>query len=278
MRYWHWAIAVLLSVGLAACGSGGSGFGPPPGGGSGTKATARVTVLSTFTNPQPLSNVHVLGEGETAPTLTGPDGQATVTVPTGQAARLFLQFPEGSQNIYPLTVPAGLPTVEATLFANPIAATTSTPGVMIMPTGQAPAGPAEILAPPDGATILCAPPPAECRVDVYGQASIVLGQPGSPFFVYVAVTPLSLAGGDTFLHVPPAPVDPVTGFWQSEVHLGGAGSAAVQPGDMVQIVAIVTDALWTSDTTPTPVQVPSPEEIPGVVYISRVITLQIGAF
>src|SRR5437016_14632388 len=127
MRYWHWSIAVLLSLGLAACGSGASGFGPQPGGGSG-KAPTSVTVLTTLTNPQPLSNVYVLGEGETSPTLTGPDGRATVTVPTGQASRLFLQFPEGSQNIYPLTVPVGQPTVEATLFANPIAATTTTPG------------------------------------------------------------------------------------------------------------------------------------------------------
>ena len=60
-------------------------------------------------------------------TVTGPDGQATVTVPTGQASRLFLQFPEGSQIIYTLTVPAGLPTTEATLFVDPIAATTTTP-------------------------------------------------------------------------------------------------------------------------------------------------------
>src|SRR5215831_21245205 len=134
MRYWHWVMVVLLSVGLAACGSGASGFAPQPGGGSGTKATVSVTVLNALTNPQPLSQVHVLGEGETSPTLTGPDGRATVTVPTGQAARLFLQFSEGSQNIYPLTVPAGQQTVEATLFANPIVATTTTPGVMITPT------------------------------------------------------------------------------------------------------------------------------------------------
>ena len=45
---------------------------------------------------------------------------------------------------------------------------------------------------------------------------------------------------------------------------------------LVEIVAIVTSALWTPDTTPTPMQFPSPEEIPGVVYISRVITLQVG--
>ena len=78
MRYWHWALAVLLSVGLVACGSGASGFGPPPGGGSGPKATTSVTVLNTVTNPQPLAQVHVLGEGETSPTLTGPDGRLFV--------------------------------------------------------------------------------------------------------------------------------------------------------------------------------------------------------
>ncbi len=276
MRYGHWAMVLLLSVGLAACGSGGSGFGPPPGGGSGTPVTTRVTVFTTLTNPQPVSQVLVVSEGEPAPTVTGPDGQATVTVPTGQSTRLFLQFPEGSQIIYVLTVPAGQLTAEATLFVDPIAATTTTPGVLLLPTVQAPAGTAEILDPPDGATIPCAPPPAECRVDVHGQASIVLGQPGTLFFVYVAVTPLHPAGEGTVLHVPPAPVDPVTGFWQAEAHLGEAGRAAVQLGDRVEIVAIVTSTLWTPDTTPTPMQFPSPEEIPGVVYISRVITLQVG--
>src|SRR5947209_4544645 len=122
MRYWYWTMVVLLSVGLAACGSGASGFAPQPVGGSGTKATTRVTVLNTLTNPQPLASVQVLGEGETSPTLTGSDGRATVTVPTGRAARLFLLFPEGSQNIYTLTVPARQQTAEATLFVDPIAA------------------------------------------------------------------------------------------------------------------------------------------------------------
>src|SRR5215471_17626023 len=119
MRYWHWVMVVLLSVGLAACGSGASGFAPPPGG-SGTKATVSVTVLNALTNPQPLSQVPVLGEGETSPTLTGPDGRATVTVQTGQATRLFLQFSEGSQNIYPLTVPAGQQTAEVTCLPTPL--------------------------------------------------------------------------------------------------------------------------------------------------------------
>ena len=276
MRSWHWTMVVLLSVGLAACGSGSSGFGPPPGGGSGTKATLRVTVLTTLTNPQPLSQVHVLAEGETAPTLTGPDGRATVTVPTGHASRLFLQFPEGSQTIYPLTVPAGQPTVEATLFTDPIAATTTTPGVMIMPTAQAPAGTAEVLDPPDGATISCAPPPAMCRFDMHGQASPGLGQPDTPFLVYVAVTLLSPSGGGTFLQFPPVSVDPVTGLWQGEAHIGGAGSAEAQPGDTLQMVVIVTSALLTPDTTTTPLVFPSPVDIPGVVYISRVIYLQVG--
>src|SRR5215831_19808141 len=101
MRYGHWVMVVLLSVGLVACGSGASGFAPQPGGGNGTKAMVSVTVLNALTDPQPLSQVPVLGEGETSPTLTGPDGRATVTVQTGQATRLFLQFSEGSQNIYP---------------------------------------------------------------------------------------------------------------------------------------------------------------------------------
>ena len=205
MRYGHWAMVVLLSWGLAACGSGGSGFGPPPGGGSGPTVTTRVTVLSTLTNPQPVAHVPVSSDWEPAPTFTGPDGQATVAVPTGQATRLVLQFADGSQTLYPLTVPAGQPTAEVTLFVDPIAATTTTPGVMILPTVQAPAGRAAILDPPDGATIPCAPPPAACRVEVHGQASIVLGQPSTPFFVYVAVTPLHPAGEGTFLYVPPAP-------------------------------------------------------------------------
>ena len=276
MRYGHWAMVLLLSVGLAACGSGGSGFGPPPGGGSGATTMMQVTVLTTLTNPQPVANVAVASEGEPAPTGTGPDGQATVPVPTGQATRLFLQLPEGSQSIYTLTVPTGVPTAEATLFVDPIAATTTTPGGMILPTVQAPAGLAEILEPPDGATLPCAPAPAACRVDVHGRASIVLGDPDTLYFVYVAVTPLPPAGEGTFLQGPPAPVDPVTGFWHAEVPLGEAGSAAVQLGERVEIVAIVTSALWTPDTTLTPVQVPSPEEIPGVVYISRVLTLQVG--
>jgi hypothetical protein len=275
MRYWHWVMVVLLSVGLAACGSGASGFAPQPGG-SGTKATVSVTVLNALTNPQPLSQVHVLGEGETSPTLTGPDGRATVTVLTGQSSRLFLQFPEGSQNIYPLTVPAGQPTVEATLFVDPIAATSTTPGVIIMPTEQVPAGTAEILDPPDGATITCTPPPAVCRFDVHGQASTVLGQPGTPFLVYVSVTPLSPPGGGTFPQSLPARVDPVTGLWQGEAHIGGTGLAEAQPGDTLQIVAIVTSALLPQGTTMNPLRFPSPVDIPGVVYISRRITLQVG--
>ena len=276
MRYGHWAMVLLLSWALTACGSGGSGFGPPPGGGSGTPVTTRVTVFTTLANLQPVSNVHVLGEGESSAAVTGPDGQATVTVPGGQASRLFLQFPEGSQTIYTLTVPVGQPTAEATLFVDPIAATTTTPGIVILPTVQAPAGLAAILDPPDGATVPCAPPPAVCRVAVRGQASTVLGYPETLFFVYVAVLPLGPAGGGTFLYVPPAPVDPVTGFWQGEVQLGGAGSGAAQPGERVQLVAIVTSVLWTPGTAPTPMPFPSPEEIPGVVYISRVITLQVA--
>src|SRR5262249_20124824 len=128
MRYGHWAMVLLLSVGLAACGSGSSGFGPPPGGGSGATTTMQVTGFTTLTNPQPVSNVAVSSDGELAPTVTGPDGQAAVPVPTGQATRLFLQLPEGSQIIYTLTVPAGVPTAEASLFVDPIAATTTTPG------------------------------------------------------------------------------------------------------------------------------------------------------
>src|SRR5215813_5320499 len=151
MRYGHWAMVLLLSVGLMACGSGGSGFGPPPGGGSGATTPMQVTVLTTRTSPQPVANVAVASDGEPAPMVTGPDGQATVLVPTGQATRLFLQLPEGSQNIYTLTVPAGVPTAEATLFVEPIAATTSTPGGMILPTVQAPAGLAEIREPLEGA-------------------------------------------------------------------------------------------------------------------------------
>jgi hypothetical protein len=236
----------------------------------------QVTVLTTLTNPQPVANVAVASDGEPAPMVTGPDGQATVPVPTGQATRLFLQLPEGSQNIYTLTVPAGVPTAEATLFVDPVAATTTTPGGMILPTVQAPAGLAEILEPLDGATIPCAPSPAACRVDVQGRASTVLGHPDTLFFVYVAVTLVPPAGEGTFLHVPPAPVDPVTGFWQAEVSLSEAGSAAVPAGEQVEIVAIVSSALWTPDTTPTPLLFSSPEEIPGVVYISRVITLQVG--
>ena len=276
MRYWHWVMVVLLSMGLAACGSGASGFAPPPGGGSGTKATVRVTVLNARTNPHPLSQVPVLGEGETSPTLTGPDGRATVTVPTGQSARLFLQFPEGSQNIYPLTVPAGQQTAEVTLFADPIAATTTTPGVRIMPTEQEPAGTAEILDPPDGATITCAPPPAVCRFDVHGRASTILGQPNTPFLVYVSVTPLRPSGGGTFPQFPPASVDPVTGLWQGEAQIGGTGIAEAQPGDTFQIVAIVTSALLPPGTTTNPLRFPSPVDIPGVVYISRLINLQVG--
>lgn len=276
MRYGDWAMAVLLSVALAACGSGGSGFGPPPGGGSGTKATATVTVLNTFENPRPLSNVHVFAEDDPAPTPTGPDGRATVSVPTGQAARLFLQFPAGSQNIYPLTVPAGQPAIEVTLFAEPVAATTTTSGVMILPTPQVPAGTAGIIDPPDGTTIPCAPAPAVCHFDVHGHASTVLGQPGTPFLVYVALIPLSPAAEGTFLEFPPASVDPATGLWHVEAHIGGTGMAAPQPGERVQIVALVTSVLVIPDTLTTSVLFPSPGDIPGVVYISRVITLQVG--
>ena len=272
MRYGYWAIGLLLSWGLAACGSGGSGFGPPPSGGSGTPVTTRVTVFTTLTNPQPVSQVQVLAEEEGAAAVTGPDGQATVPVPVGHASRLFLQFPEGSQTIYTLTVPAGPPTAEVTLFVDPIAATTPTPGVLLLPTVQMPAGTAEILDPPDGATLPCAPPPAGCRVAVQGQASTVLGAPETPFLLYVAVLPRGPAGAGTVLHVPPVPVDPVTGVWHSEVLRDGA----VQPGEQVQIVAVVTSVLWTPDTLPPPVSFPSPEEIPGVVYISRVITVQVG--
>src|SRR5262245_55909605 len=216
MRYGHWVLVGLLSWGLAACGSGASGCGPPPGGGSGTTATTQVTVLDTFLHSQPLAQVQVSAEGDPAPTRTGPDGGATVSVPTGRATRLFVQFPAGGQNIYPLTVPAGQPMVEVTLFANPIAATATTPDVLILPTTQAPAGIARISDPPDGAMITCAPLPAACRFDVSGQATTVLGHPGTPFVVYVAVTPLEPPGAGTFLQVPPAHVDPVTGLWQVE--------------------------------------------------------------
>src|SRR5437879_13788504 len=106
MRYWYWTMVVLLSAGLAACGSGASGFAPPPGG-SGTKATVRVTGLHALTNPQPLSQVPVLGGGETSRTLTGPDGPATVPVPTGRSARHVVKFHEGRRTHYSLPVRAG---------------------------------------------------------------------------------------------------------------------------------------------------------------------------
>src|SRR5262245_28055836 len=115
MRYGHWVMVVLLSVGLVACGGGASGFAPQPGG-SGTKTTTSVSVFSTLADPQPLSNVQVFAEGDASPTITGSDGRATVTVPTGQSSRLFLQFSGGGQNIYPLTVPAGQQTAAVTLF------------------------------------------------------------------------------------------------------------------------------------------------------------------
>jgi hypothetical protein len=71
-------------------------------------------------------------------------------------------------------------------------------------------------------------------------------------------------------------VDPVTGLWHVEAHIGGEGIAEAQPGDMFQIVAIVTSALLTQDTTTNPLLFPRPVDIPGVVYISRLINLQVG--
>jgi hypothetical protein len=270
-------MAVLLSIGLVACGSGASGFGPPPGGGSGTTATTQVTVVDTVTDPHPLAHVQVSADGDPVPMRTGPDGRATVTVPTGHASRLVLQLPVGSQYLYPLLIPAGQPTVEVTLFADPIAATTTTPGVTIMPTTHAPAGIAGIIDPPDGATIPCPPPPAVCLFDVHGQASPLLGHPDTPFFVYVAVTPLAPPGAGTVLHVPPARVDPVTGLWQAAAYLGGTGDAVAQSGERFQLVALVTSALLTTETRSAAVPFPRPQDVPGVVYISRVLTLQVGA-
>ena len=67
-----------------------------------------------------------------------------------------------------------------------------------------------------------------------------------------------------------------TTLWQGEAQIGGTGSAAAQPGDTVQIVAVVTSALLPPGTTTNPLRFSSPVDIPGVVYISRLITLQLG--
>jgi hypothetical protein len=71
-------------------------------------------------------------------------------------------------------------------------------------------------------------------------------------------------------------VDPATGLWQVEAQIGGAGLAEAQPGDLFQLVAIVTSALLPPDMTMDPLLFPSPVDIPGVVYISRPIDFQVG--
>jgi len=235
-------------------------------------------VFNSPTNPQPLSNVQILG-GE-SPATTGPDGRTTITLPMGQQGaqqptRLILQFPDGSQNIYPLTVPSGQQTAAATLFADPVAATTTTPGVTVMPTPAAPAGTADITDPPNGATISCAAPPAVCRFDVHGSASLVLGQPGTRFRVFVSVTPLRPSGGGTFPQFPPASIDPATGLWQLEAQIGSEAFQA-QPGDTFQILAVVTDATLTPGTAANPLLRPTPLDIPGVVHISPFVNLTVG--
>jgi hypothetical protein len=235
-------------------------------------------VFNSPTNPQPLSNVQVLG-GE-SPATTGSDGRTTITLPPGQQGssqptRLILQFPDGSQNIYPLTVPSGQQTAAATLFADPVAATTTTPGVTVTPTPAAPAGTADITDPPNGVPITCAAPPAVCRFDVHGSASLVLGQPGTRFRVFVSVTPLRPSGGGTFPQFPPASIDPATGLWQLQAQIGSEAFQA-QPGDTFQILAVVTDATLTPGTVANPVLFPTPLDIPGVVHISPFVNLTVG--
>lgn len=267
-------IGCLLMVG--GCNDKTDGT-PAGGGGGGGGARVELTVLNTFANPQPLPNVQVLGGENTA--TTGPDGRTTVTLPMGQAGsqqpqRLILQFSDGSQNIYPLTVPSGQQTAAATLFADPVAATTTTPGVTVTPTPAAPAGTADITDPPNGVTISCAAPPAVCRFDVHGSASLVLGQPGTRFRVFVAVNPVSPSGGGIFPQFPPASVDPTTGLWQLQAQIGSEAFQA-QSGNTFQILAIVTDAPLTQGTVSNPLLFPTPVGIPGVVHISPFVNLKV---
>lgn len=275
--------AVLLSLTLYAyhilAPSGGGGILAPSGGGGGSARVMSLIVVHSPTNPQPLPNVQVLGGG--GPATTGPDGRTTVPLPMGQAGsqqpqRLILQFPDGSQNIYRLTVPAGQETAAATLFADPVAATTTTPGVMVMPTSAAPAGTIDITEPPNGATITCAPPPAVCRFAVQGHASLVLSQPDTRFRVFVSVTPVRPSGGGTMPQFPPVSVDPATGLWHVEAQIGSQAFQA-QPGDTFQIRAVVTDARLTQGTVANPLRFDRPVGIPGVVHISPVVNLTVAA-
>ncbi len=103
-------------------------------------------------------------------------------------------------------------------------------------------------------------------------ASPVLGQPGTPFSLFVGVRPIDPGGGSVFPQFPSVSVDPVTGEWQAEAQIGSMESQA-QPGNTFQVLTFVTDA----ELEPMIDNFfDRPVDIPGVVHISRFINLVVG--
>ena len=221
-------------------------------------------------NMQPVPNAQVVGN---TTTTTAADGRFTVEIPSG-TSQLIVELPDGSQNIYEVTAPGGVGEIEAELFSDPVAATSESSGVTLTPTLDNPAGTATITDPQDGGTIPCPLPPEVCIFPVQGLVSSVLGQPGTPFNVYVSVTPINPPGGGTYPQFPVISVDPATGAWSTLATLGNE-VVPPMPGDTLQIFVFVTDELVLPEIVEDSIPFERALDIPGIVYISPFINLTV---
>ena len=260
------SLALLLN-----CGGGGSGLG----GGSVPAPNVGVHVLDGQLVPGsggnlPINNVVVFVEatGETVRT----DSAGRFQLRNVPASRIFASFPNAGQNIYQLRVDREVARGQIQLSTEPVFGVSLSAGISLDPPDTAAAPIASVVTPPDGASVTCTSVP--CHILVRGTATTSLGMP-TPYNIYVLLIPVSPGGGGAFPQFPPVSVDPTTGEWISEVQLG-ANDTAPRPGDVFQILAVVTSATLQPGTPDDPLSYARPIDVPGVVHISAFNTITVA--
>lgn len=258
-----------LNLLLACGGGGGSGGGTVPAPNVGVHILdGRLVPGSGGSLPINDVVISVEATGETVRT----DSAGRFQLRDVPATRIFASFPDASQNVYQLGVDDGeFASGQIELSTEPVFGRTSSAGISLSPPANAAAPIASVVAPPDGASVTCTSVP--CRILVRGTATTFLGMP-TTYNIYVLLIPVSPAGGGAFPQFPPVSVDPTTGEWITEVQLG-ANDTAPRPGDLFQILAVVTSATLKPGTPDDPLSFPRPIDVPGVVHVSAFNTITV---
>ncbi|MDH7568466.1 MAG: hypothetical protein QHJ73_02605 [Armatimonadota bacterium] len=137
------------------------------------------------------------------------------------------------------------------------------------PNPQEPAGRAASTDLADGAVVTATQADGPAFFSVSGEASTYLAQPHTPYGVYVLVAPQRGEPG-WYVQFPNATVDTATGRWMPPVRaqIGDSTTPAIE-GEKFSLCVVV--ARKQEVGVPRRFQVNSPQDLPGVVWISPVV-------